>query len=152
MEGGLVGVKSLPKRGMELQIIRWRRPQEKGRKGWEDGRLSSTLLRPTEACSIQIPSVLQKGQGLLELGIFLSTPGTSQTNVQAATTEMAFEEPIDEKKFEKMEDGGEVEEAASEKDAQEGGPEKEAEGPQEESEESCLERESKEGCPKRECE
>ncbi|XP_063089446.1 17S U2 SnRNP complex component HTATSF1-like [Cavia porcellus] len=36
MEGGLVAVRSLtahPKRGMGLQIIRWRRPQEKGRKG-----------------------------------------------------------------------------------------------------------------------
>ncbi|XP_007462979.1 PREDICTED: HIV Tat-specific factor 1 [Lipotes vexillifer] len=82
---------------------------------------------------------------------FSEHPCASQTNVQEAATEMAFEEPIDEKKFEKTEDGGEVEEAASEKDAKESGPENEAEEgcPQKESEESCLKREFEEGRPKR---
>ncbi|OWJ99568.1 HTATSF1, partial [Cervus elaphus hippelaphus] len=131
----------------DYQVEETTREREERLRGWE-----AFLNAPEANRGLQRSNSIRAPEraGPSRVRHFSEHPGTSQTNVQAAATEMAFEEPIDEKKFEKMEDGGEVEEAASEKDAQEGGPEKEAEGPQEESEESCLERESKEGCLKRE--
>lgn len=65
LDGCDLVVKSLLKCAMELQIIR-RRSQEKGRKGWKYGSISSILVRPIQVSGIQIPSVLQKGQGLPE--------------------------------------------------------------------------------------
>lgn len=132
---------------MCTQVEETTREREERLRGWE-----AFLNAPEANRGLQHSDSIHAPEraGPSRVGHFSEHPGTSQTSVQAAATEMAFEEPIDEKKFEKMQDGGEVEEAASEKDAKENGPEKEAEGPQEESEESCLERESKEGCPKRE--
>lgn len=131
----------------DYQVEETTREREERLRGWE-----AFLNAPEANRGLQRSNSIRAPEraGPSRVRHFSEHPGTSQTNVQAAATEMAFEEPIDEKKFEKMEDGGEVEEAASEKDAKESGPEKEAEGPQEESEESCLERESKEGCSKRE--
>uniref|UniRef100_A0A8B9Y2W2 17S U2 SnRNP complex component HTATSF1 n=1 Tax=Bos mutus grunniens TaxID=30521 RepID=A0A8B9Y2W2_BOSMU len=131
----------------DYQVEETTREREERLRGWE-----AFLNAPEANRGLQRSNSIRAPEraGPSRVRHFSEHPGTSQANVQAAATEMAFEEPIDEKKFEKMEDGGEVEEAASEKDAKESGPEKEAEGPQEESEESCLERESKEGCPKRE--
>ncbi|XP_059943892.1 HIV Tat-specific factor 1 isoform X2 [Mesoplodon densirostris] len=132
----------------DYQVEETTREREERLKGWEVFLNTPEANRGLQRSdSVWAPESV----GPSRVRHFSEHPCTSQTNVQEATTEMAFEEPIDEKNFEKTEDGGEVEEAASEKDAKEGGPEKEAEEgcPQKESEESCLKREFGEGCPKR---
>ncbi|OWK00822.1 hypothetical protein Celaphus_00016709, partial [Cervus elaphus hippelaphus] len=123
----------------DYQVEETTREREERLRGWE-----AFLNAPEANRGLQHSDSIRAPE---RAGHFSEHPGTSQTNVQAAATEMAFEEPIDEKKFEKMEDGGEIEEVASEKDREsgEGSPEKEREegNPNKESKETVPERESK---------
>uniref|UniRef100_A0A8C6CP86 17S U2 SnRNP complex component HTATSF1 n=1 Tax=Moschus moschiferus TaxID=68415 RepID=A0A8C6CP86_MOSMO len=125
----------------DYQVEETTRETEERLRGWEAFRNAPEGNRGLQhSNSIRAP----ERAGPSRVRHFSEHPGASQTNVQATATEMAFEEPIDEKKFEKMEDGGEVEEAASEKDA------KESDFPERESGEGSPEKESEEGNPNKE--
>lgn len=123
----------------DYQVEETTREREERLKGWEvflnTPEANKGLRRSNSICAPERP-------GPSRVRHFSEHPGTSNMNAQEAAAQMAFEDPIDEKKFEKSEDGGEFEEDASDKDAEESGPEKEAE-------EGCLERKPEEGCPKR---
>uniref|UniRef100_A0A671FFL6 17S U2 SnRNP complex component HTATSF1 n=1 Tax=Rhinolophus ferrumequinum TaxID=59479 RepID=A0A671FFL6_RHIFE len=123
----------------DYQVEETTREREERLKGWEaflnSPKADKGLQHSNSICASERP-------GPSRVRHLLEHPSTSKMNVQEAAAEMAFEEPIDEKKLEK-EDGGEFEEDTSDKDAEKSGLEKKGE-------EDCLERKPEEGCCKRE--
>lgn len=86
----------------DYQVEETTREREERLRGWE-----AFLNAPEANRGLQRSNSIRAPEraGPSRVRHFSEHPGTSQANVQAAATEMAFEEPIDEKKFEKMEDG-----------------------------------------------
>uniref|UniRef100_G1T3L5 17S U2 SnRNP complex component HTATSF1 n=1 Tax=Oryctolagus cuniculus TaxID=9986 RepID=G1T3L5_RABIT len=130
----------------DYQVEETSREREERLRGWE-----AFLNAPEANRGLQRSDsvVATERAGPSRVRHFSEHPGTSEMNAEDSATEMALEEPIDEK-FEKAEDGGGFEEDASGNDAKEGGPKKEAK--EEECEENCPEGESEGDCPERDCE
>ncbi|XP_006160767.1 HIV Tat-specific factor 1 [Tupaia chinensis] len=133
----------------DYQVEETSREREERLRGWEAflnaPEANRGLQRSSSVCA-------PERAGPSRVRHFSEHPDTSTMNVQEASTGMAFEEPIEEKKFAKMEEGGEFEEGTSGKDAKEDGPENEAEEgyPEKEIKGGSPNREMEEGSPKKE--
>ncbi|XP_004606713.2 HIV Tat-specific factor 1 [Sorex araneus] len=114
----------------DYQVEETSREREERLKGWEAFLNSSEAnkgLQRTNSISVPENAGPSRARHISECSTM------SKVNVPEGTPEMAFEEPIDEKKFETAEDGGKLEEGTSGKDAKEGGPQSKAD-------DSCLKR------------
>ncbi|KAG8507184.1 HIV Tat-specific factor 1, partial [Galemys pyrenaicus] len=142
----------------DYQVEETTREREERLRGWEAflnaPEANRGLQRSNSVCA-------SERAGPSRVRHFSEHPSTSKVNAQEAARDMAFEEPIEEKKFEKAEDGGEFEEDASGKNAKESGHEKVAEEShlpkkfeegflEQQSEEACFKRKHDEVCPERE--
>ncbi|CAH6780317.1 HIV Tat-specific factor 1 [Phodopus roborovskii] len=127
----------------DYQVEETSREREERLRGWE-----SFLNAPEPNRGLQrMDSICDSEKaGPSRVRHFSEHLSMSTTGAQEATTGMALEEPIDEKKFEKAEDGGEFEGDAPEKDAKEGGSEEDY--PEREGEEGFSKIEGEEGCSK----
>ncbi|XP_049622562.1 HIV Tat-specific factor 1 [Suncus etruscus] len=120
----------------DYQVEETSREREERLKGWE------AFLNSSEAHKgLQLANSVDGSEkaGPSRVRHLSEHTSTSKVNVPEAAMEVAFEEPINEKKFEKAEDEGKLKEDAAGKDAKEG-------GPQNEVADSCLKR-KQDPCP-----
>ncbi|XP_055986289.1 HIV Tat-specific factor 1 [Sorex fumeus] len=130
----------------DYQVEETSREREERLKGWEAFLNASEANKGLQqANSVSVP---EKAEGPSRARHISECSTMSKVNVPEGAPEMAFEEPIDEKKFEKTEDGGELEEGASGKDAKEGGPQNKADDDSLKRKRDYLEGESGEGSAK----